>query len=163
MPLAILGAMPEEISALTALIPSPRITSRAGRDFVQGTLGTTPVVVAFSRWGKVAAASTAAELVLDHRADRIVFCGVAGGLIPALRIGDVVVADHLFQHDLDASPFYAPTQIPLLGVSALPTDPAMSAAMLAAAAEFLRLDLPRIATDPARIDLTDRRWQCRRG
>ena len=157
MPLAILGAMPEETGALSRLILGPRISGRAGREFVAGTLGDTRVVVAFSRWGKVAAASTTAELILDHGADRVVFSGVAGGLIPTLRIGDVVVADRLFQHDLDASPFFAPTQVPLLGISALPTDRAISEGLHAAAAEFLRTDLPGFRPTSARFSAADRR------
>src|SRR5262249_14718218 len=95
------------------------------------------VVVAFSRWGKVAAASTATELILEYGADRIVCSGIAGALDPSLRIGDVVVATRLFQHDMDASPFFAPTEIPLLGVKGLPTDEGMSRGLMAAAEAFL--------------------------
>ncbi len=157
MPLAILGAMPEEISALRPLIRDPIPTTRAGREFIRGYLGTTPVVLAFSRWGKVAAASTATELILEHRVDRMVFCGIAGGLVPSLRIGDIVVADRLIQHDLDASPFFAPTQIPLLGIAALPTDPQMSAGLLAAASAFLAEDFPLLARGTGLIDDAPRR------
>jgi adenosylhomocysteine nucleosidase len=112
-------------------------SERAGRRFVAGRLGQSKVVVAFSRWGKVAAASTATELLLAHGVDRIVFSGIAGGLDPRLAIGDVVIADQLFQHDLDASPFFAPTEIPLLGARGIAADPRMSSDLASAARAWL--------------------------
>ena len=133
--------MPEEIDALRPHLRAARTTERAGRVFHHGDLWGIPVVVVFSRWGKVAAASTATELIVGHGAGRVVFCGIAGGLDPALRIGDVVVARELYFHDLDASPFFPPGEVPLLGVRSLHADGAMSAHLLAAAARFVGDDL----------------------
>jgi adenosylhomocysteine nucleosidase len=137
MPLAIMGAMPEETDALLPHLMGRRHVARAGRAFVHGELWGTPVIVVFSRWGKVAAASTATELIVAHDADRILFLGIAGALDPRLAPGDIVVARELYHHDLDASPFFAPTAVPLLGVRGLPTDEGLSAALLAASAGFL--------------------------
>src|SRR5262245_7934567 len=116
MKTGILGAMPEEIAVLEPLLTDPRPALRAGRRFVSGELAGHPAVVVFSRWGKVAAASTATELILAHGVERIVFSGIAGSLRADLHVGDIVIADRLYQHDLDASPFFAPTEVPLLGV-----------------------------------------------
>jgi adenosylhomocysteine nucleosidase len=77
-------------------------------------------VLAFSRWGKVAAAATAAHALSRYSIQAVVFTGIAGALKQDLKIGDLVLADRLFQHDLDARPFFAPTEVPLLGLSALP-------------------------------------------
>jgi adenosylhomocysteine nucleosidase len=157
--LGILGAMPEEIDALLPHIASAQVQTRAGRRFVHGTLWGVPVVAVFSRWGKVAAASTATELIVAHGVPRLVFLGIAGALDAALRPGDVVVARDLYQHDLDASPFFAPSEIPLLSVKAIRADEAMSTALLAASASFLREELP-MAADPGlvrRLDLATRR------
>jgi adenosylhomocysteine nucleosidase len=159
MPLGLMGAMPEEIDALRPHLAAPQIIRRAGRDYLAAELWGTPVVLVFSRWGKVAAASTATELIVSHGATRVVFLGIAGALDPDLRPGDVVVARDLYQHDLDASPFFRPTEIPLLGVSAITADASLSGELLDASAAFLEHDLAHEA-DPALVDrlsLRDRR------
>ena len=69
----------------------------------------------FSRWGKVAAATTATHLILEFKVDRIVFTGVAGGISPDLNIGDIVIGQHLYQHDMDARPLMRRFEIPLTG------------------------------------------------
>jgi adenosylhomocysteine nucleosidase len=132
----ILSAMPEELAAITACVDHPTHSRSGGREITRGTIAQEPVVLAFSRWGKVAAASTAAHLITSLRPSCVVFTGIAGALRSDLAIGDVVFASELFQHDLDASPFFPPTHIPLLGRSGLETDRALTetlrAAMLAA-------------------------------
>jgi len=144
--LGILTAMPEEISALLPLIADARTTDSAGRSFINGHLHSRAVVAVFSRWGKVAAASTATELILSHGITRLALFGIAGSLQSHVRIGDVVIASALVQHDLDASPFFPPTQVPLLGRSAFDTDEAMSADLLTAAQAFLAHDLAHAVT-----------------
>lgn len=143
MTIGLMSAMPEEVDALVARLDNPRIHERAGRRFIHATCHTVPVVVVFSRWGKVAAASTATEMIVAHDVDRLVFSGVAGSLRPEVSIGDVVIATELVQHDLDASPFFPPRVVPLLRVERLPADAAMSGALSLAARDFLREDAPR--------------------
>lgn len=121
----ILSAMPEESAAITAAVDNRTTTASAGRDVTVGRVADHPVVVAFSRWGKVAAASTAAHLLTLHRPSAVLFSGIAGSLVDELAIGDLVVAENLFHHDLDASPFFAPTEVPLLDRRAMPTDVAL--------------------------------------
>lgn len=123
----ILSAMPEESAAIIAAVDNPVTTSSAGRAVTVGTLGRQPVVVAFSRWGKVAAASTAAHLLTVYQPTAVIFSGIAGALVDDLATGDVVVAEDLYHHDLDASPFFPPTEVPLLARRALPTDPVLRA------------------------------------
>ena len=48
-----------------------------------------PVVLALSRIGKVAAATTATTLIDAFGAQRLLFTGVAGGLGSGVRVGDV--------------------------------------------------------------------------
>jgi len=139
-PIGLLAAMPEEIFALLRDIEGLGVVTRAGRAFHSGVLCGRRVVAVFSRWGKVAAASTTTELIIGHGVSNIIFSGIAGGLKGVAR-GDVVVADQLVQHDLDASPYFAPTHVPMLGIAEMPTDPALRNALHTAAAAFLKSDL----------------------
>ena len=124
MTLAILSALPEEQHGLLALLHAPVCVRHAGRDFWQGTWHGIPVVLALAGIGKVAAATTAAVLVERFAAERIVFTGVAGGLGDGVQVGDVVVAQTLLQHDMDASPLFPRFELPGTGLSRLPADPA---------------------------------------
>lgn len=150
--LALMGAMPEEVSALERLLRVERTVTRAGRTFLHGRIGDEPAIVVFSRWGKVAAASTAAELLVAHGASRVVFIGIAGSLRADLKPGDVVVARRLFQHDLDASPFFPPGVIPLLGVAGLESDLSLSNSLLDAARHAAGPDAAVLHADVASGD-----------
>ena len=44
-------------------------------------------------------------LVDLYRPDALIFSGVAGGLLPNMRIGDLIVASHLIQFDVDLTAF----------------------------------------------------------
>lgn len=131
--LLVLSAMPEEMEALRPRLDGAIAAAVAGREVLRGHLAGVPTALAFSRWGKVAAASTAAQLILRERPRAVIFTGIAGALQDGLAQGDLVVARELYHHDLDASPFYAPTVVPLLGHAALPTDATLSAGLFAAA------------------------------
>jgi adenosylhomocysteine nucleosidase len=122
----VLSAMPEEMVAIRAGLSALEVQHGAGREFTLGTIGVQPVVLSFSRWGKVAAATTAAHALSRYPIQAVVFTGIAGALQAHLEIGDLVLADRLFQHDLDARPFFAPTEVPLLGLAALPACAALS-------------------------------------
>ena len=133
--LLLLSAMPEEIESLRPLLSDARTLEGAGtaRAAWRGRLHGHDVTLAFARWGKVAAAATAAHLITRTRPSQVIFTGIAGALREDLAIGDLVVGRDLYQHDLDASPFFAPTEVPLLGRAALPTDPRLSQALQSAA------------------------------
>lgn len=137
LPTAILSALPEEQQGLIELLDQPRKTVHAGRDFWQGSLHGQPVVLALSRIGKVAAATTATALVERFSARRILFTGVAGGLGDGVNVGDVVVADDFLQHDMDASPLFARYEMPLYGRTRFQADPALTALLRDAAASTL--------------------------
>jgi adenosylhomocysteine nucleosidase len=155
--LLILSAMPQEIEALLpTLDPVSRIQS-CGREVAAGRLAGLPVTLAFSRWGKVAAAATAAHLITTARPSRVLFTGIAGSLRDELGIGDVVLARNLYQHDLDASPFFPPTHIPLLNTAALPADAAFTAELHSALDAFMAEDLHRTLGDQARRLAPNRR------
>ncbi|MEM9415427.1 MAG: 5'-methylthioadenosine/adenosylhomocysteine nucleosidase [Planctomycetota bacterium] len=113
--LGLMGAMQEEVAHLREALAGVTTHRVGGRDYHVGTLDGRAVVLAFSRWGKVASASTATTMVDRFGATELLFTGVAGAVDRGLKVGDIVVADALYQHDLDASPLFAPMEVPLLG------------------------------------------------
>jgi adenosylhomocysteine nucleosidase len=122
--IGIMAAMPEELQAFLDLMPDEACVERGGRTFWQGHLQGRQVVAVLSGIGKVAAATTATLLADAFGVSQIWFTGVAGGLGEDVRVGDVVVADTLLQHDLDASPLFPRYEVPGLGVSHLhPSSP----------------------------------------
>jgi adenosylhomocysteine nucleosidase len=135
--IAIVSAMAQELHGLQQGLADARCVQRAGREFWLGRLGAQDVVLVLSGIGKVAAATTATLLLAGgFEVDRIVFTGVAGGLGPA-RVGDIVVADGLVQHDMDASPLFPRYEVPLYGQARFAADAGLSAALQAAAASAL--------------------------
>lgn len=136
-PTAILSALAQEQRGLIELLHQPRKITHAGRDFWQGDLHDQPVVLALSRIGKVAAATTTAALVERFGVGRVVFTGVAGGLAAGVRVGDVVVATDFVQHDLDVSPLFPRYEVPLYGKTRFDSDAALTALLFQAACAAL--------------------------
>jgi len=136
-PLAILSALPEEQDSLLPDLRNARCVRYASRDFWCGQLHGHAVVLALSRVGKVAAATTAAALIGHFGARAIVFTGVAGGVGPGVRVGDVVLGSHFVQHDMDASPLFPRFEIPLTGQTIWLADQTLLAQLHAAAARAL--------------------------
>ena len=89
-PVAVLSALAQEQQGLIAQLDQPECVRYAGRDFWCGRLLGQRVVLALSRVGKVAAATTAAALIERFGCTRIVFTGVAGGVGDGVQVGDVV-------------------------------------------------------------------------
>jgi adenosylhomocysteine nucleosidase len=117
--LGILSAMEEETWALEHTLEEAKQVSRGRTTFHQGELLGFPVVLGRSGWGKVAAASHTQSMIDFFGVDAMLFIGVAGGLSPQIRRGDIIVATGVAQHDMDARPFFAQGEIPLLGVREL--------------------------------------------
>ena len=112
-----MGAMPEEIKGVTALLQNPQQTTIGMRTYTSGTINGIETVVVFSRWGKVAAAATVSALIHHFNITELIFTGVAGAISTELQIGDIVIANRLIQHDMDARPLMPQFEIPLLGLT----------------------------------------------
>lgn len=140
MRLGIMGAMPEEMELLIAVIQDKEIIEHGSRVFYKGMLYDQEVVAVFSRWGKVAAATTAVSLITEFQVDRIVFTGVAGGIAPDVNVGDVVIAQRLFQHDMDARPLMRRFEIPLTGKTSFEIHHQDQEMMTEAVHKFLKED-----------------------
>ena len=129
---AILSALAQEQEGLLHQLEDARCVQRAGRDFWCGTLSGKPVVLALSRIGKVAAATTTVALIEAFGVGQVVFTGVAGGVGEGVAVGDVVVGSTFVQHDMDASPLFPRYEIPLYGQTLFQTAPALSALLVRA-------------------------------
>jgi adenosylhomocysteine nucleosidase len=143
MKLAIMGAIHEEIAMLVDEMQIERTEKSGMREYHQGTLWGVPVVLVFSRWGKVASSATAAHLISKYEVDTILFTGVAGGIAHAMRVGDVVIGKKMIQHDLDSRPIFQRYEVPLLKKTVLESDPGIATELFQAAQAYLREDLRR--------------------
>jgi adenosylhomocysteine nucleosidase len=118
-----MSAMREEIESLVMELGTADEAIHTGmRTYHWGLLWDIPVVMVYSRIGNVAAATTATHLVVQFGVDEVIFTGVAGAVDPALNIGDIVVGDKLYQHDMDARPLFLRHEIPLLDMTTMETD-----------------------------------------
>lgn len=144
----VIGALDEEVERLREHLDVGSSTKIARRDYHTGLLGSQRMTLVQSRMGKVAAAITATTLIQELRVDAIIFTGVAGALSDDLDVGDVVVATSLIQHDLQATPGeFERGEVPLLGITELPTDPTLVDLATAAAHDFLSNGLSGIISD----------------
>lgn len=135
--IGIMGAMPEEINEIVQLLTDRKEQTHGQRTYYTGNLQGIKTVVVFSRWGKVAAATMATNLILNFGITELLFIGVAGAIHPELSVGDIVVADRLVQHDMDARPLMARHEIPLLGKIWFETDRQLSSVAQQAIASLL--------------------------
>lgn len=146
MTLGILAAIHDEVDDLIAAMrhedARATVHTIGMRDYHVGHLHGHPVVLVLARMGKVAAAATTVTLIREFKVDEIVFTGLAGGVGPQTRVGDVVVADRTIQHDLDARPFFARHEVPLLDRAEFPANAELTAQLCRAVEDFLRDDLP---------------------
>jgi len=106
--LAIMGAMEEEIEPLLAYFDDVKVTDFAKNRYYEVTYNGLDIVIAYSKIGKVFASLTASTLIEKFSCDTLLFSGVAGAINPDLKIGDLIIADKLCQHDLDITAFGHP-------------------------------------------------------
>jgi len=88
----------------------------------------------------VAAATTTAVLLDAFDASALLFTGVAGGLGEGVRVGDIVVATMLLQHDMNAEPLFPRWEVPLTGRARFDTDAAWSARLAQASRALVTAD-----------------------
>lgn len=106
--LAIMGAMEEEITPLLENFTDINKINYANNIYYECKLGNLDVVIAYSKIGKVFSTLTATTMIEKFGCDTLLFSGVAGGINPKLKIGDLIVANQLLQHDLDITAFGHP-------------------------------------------------------
>jgi len=103
--IAIVGAMPEEVSALLVYLKNPKTTTIHKLVFHEGIFNGKEVIVFQSGIGLVLAAMSL-TVCLDHfKVSHIINIGTAGGLHPEQHVLDLVIPDQLTYHDFDITPF----------------------------------------------------------
>jgi adenosylhomocysteine nucleosidase len=96
---AILGAMTVEVETLGQQLTDKEERTVQGVRFTTGSLKSKRVVLAHSGIGKANAAMAATLLVEHFQPAHLVFTGIAGGVNPDLRPGDVVIGAKTVYHD----------------------------------------------------------------
>lgn len=154
LPLGILVPMQEEVEQLLGEIEAPLKKEYAKRTFYEGTLEGRSVILAQSGIGKVAASFTASLLIHHFGVKAILISGVAGGIADSISVGDLIIADHAVQHDMDCSPLFPPFQIPSTGISHYPTDKVLTEKLRMAAVRFLEQDFELLITEDVQKELS---------
>ncbi len=99
----IIGAMELEIEGLKALMTDIEMKTISSINFYRGKINGVDAVIAVAGVGKVNAAVCAQTMILKYSPDLVINIGVAGGLAPELKIGDIAVADAVVEHDMDTT------------------------------------------------------------
>ncbi|WP_405414605.1 5'-methylthioadenosine/adenosylhomocysteine nucleosidase [Maribacter sp. Asnod1-A12] len=97
--IAIMGAMDAEMKLLKGQLENKEEIEKNGIIFYTGKLKNKEVVLLKAGIGKVNAAYSTAILTTHFKLNALIFTGVAGGLHPDIRPGDIVIADSLVQYD----------------------------------------------------------------
>ena len=108
MKIAIMGAMREEIEPLLEFFGKYKSTDYAGNTYYETEYKNLQIVLAYSKIGKVNSAITASVMCEKFKAEKLLFSGVAGAVNPSLKVGDLIIADKLVQHDVDITAFGHP-------------------------------------------------------
>ena len=103
-----MGAMPEEIAPILQRLGSYTTIEYANNKYYEANYNGVDLVIAYSKIGKVFSALTAATMIEHFGAQKLLFSGVAGAISDQLKVGDLIVATKLAQHDLDISAFGHP-------------------------------------------------------
>lgn len=131
-------AMQEEQQGLHLHIQNKSISNIGHRQFIEGELFGHRVVSVLSGIGKVAAAITCTQLIERFGITDLILTGVAGAADPHIHRGDIVIANELLQHDMDASPLFPKFEIPLKNKSRFQTNHQLTKQLSIAAEQYLK-------------------------
>jgi adenosylhomocysteine nucleosidase len=103
--LGVMGAMSEEVQLLLGELTDVKEAVHAEITVSQGNYKGTEIALAQSGIGKVNATICTQMLIDLYKPEKLVFSGVAGGLLPNMRAGDIIIASHVVQYDMDLTAF----------------------------------------------------------
>ena len=101
--IAVIGALEKEVQLIREELEDAGTAEEAGLSVVRGRRGGAGVVAATAGMGTVNVAAATQHLLSRYGAGTVIFSGIAGGLNPALHIGDIVIGQRLLYLDTDAN------------------------------------------------------------
>lgn len=99
--IGIIVALDLELENIENAMTEKSCVEISGMKFIMGVLSGKKIVAARCGVGKVFAAICTQTMILGFAPDVIVNVGVAGGLSGGLTIGEVFIAEHAVQHDMN--------------------------------------------------------------
>lgn len=142
--IGLISAVPGETGKLVQFMQGALSEEKGKRVFYRGKLFGIDTVLVAARIGKVASSATTAQLITQYKVDLIIFTGVAGAIDPSLAIGDIVIANQLIQHDVNAEPFCPKYELPLLKIKTIAPDPTLELFAYQAARKFAEQDIQKV-------------------
>ena len=130
----LLSAMPEELGKTISNLENVTKKNYGNLEIFSGNLKfskleniSIKIISAWSGWGKVNASYAVTRLISEAEKqnlhmDFIMFTGVAGAANSNINQWDIIVAESLIQHDMDASPIYEKFVIPGLNIAEIKMD-----------------------------------------
>ncbi|AIS52658.1 5'-methylthioadenosine/S-adenosylhomocysteine nucleosidase MtnN [Thermoanaerobacter kivui] len=103
--IGLIGAMEEEVNILKNEMSLKEIVTKGKLDFYIGSLNGSDIVVVQSGIGKVNAAMAAQILISNFNIDILINTGVAGGIKPGVKVGDIVISSDAMEYDIDVTAF----------------------------------------------------------
>lgn len=101
--IAIIGALEKEVRQIYTEVDNGTVTEEAGLKIVGGAYHGFNLVATTAGMGTVNVAAATQHLISVYGANAVIFSGIAGGLNPALHIGDIVVGERLRYLDTDTA------------------------------------------------------------
>ena len=128
--IGLLSAMPEEIGNTIDNLENVTLDQYGDLKIYYGKLKkkvknyeSVFITLAWSGWGKVSAARAITRILAGrYRIDLIIFTGVAGAASKTLTQWDIVIANEVIQHDMDARPIFEKFVLPPLKKSKLKSN-----------------------------------------
>jgi len=128
--IGLLSAMPEEISSTIENLEDLSLKEYGDLKIYYGKLKkkipnyeSVYITLAWSGWGKVSAARAITRILAGkNKIDLIIFTGVAGAANKNLRQWDIIIANEVIQHDMDARPIFEKFVLPPLKKAKLESD-----------------------------------------
>lgn len=114
--IGIIVAMKEELDKLLKYLSNKEEINVKGINIYKGNINNKECVIALSGVGKVNAARTTQIIIDNYDIDKIINVGVSGSCSKDLDLGDIVIADRLYQYDFDITMFnHNLGYVPLVG------------------------------------------------
>ena len=128
--IGLLSAMPEEIGSTIENLENVTFKEYGDLKIYYGKLKkkvpnyeSVYITLAWSGWGKVSAARAITRILAGiNKIDLIIFTGVAGAANKNLSQWDIVIANEVIQHDMDARPIFKRFVLPPLKKARLASD-----------------------------------------